>query len=114
MFAEQASVCERVAIFAPNRLVATFPVAYTSCKTFCERPEQVAKLERALRTVTGKAVRIEFEVADREPAVEDREPVARRSSSPRERLKEKANHPLVRQAMELFDARPVKVEEPAP
>ena len=50
----------RVAICAPNRLVFTFREKYTSSKSFCERPDQVAKLEKALATVTGEAVRVQF------------------------------------------------------
>jgi DNA polymerase-3 subunit gamma/tau len=111
MLAEMARFASQVAIPAPNRLVASFPEKYTSCKTYCERPENVLKLEQALARSTGGRMRVEFGLlADRPDASETT--TARRTVTPQQRLLEKAEHPLVRRAVELFGGFPVKVEDP--
>ena len=101
----------RVAICAPNRLAFTFREKYTSGKAFCERPDQVAKLEKALALVTGETVRVQFDLEQDLPeeigAASEERP---RTRAPREILQEKAQHPLVRRAVELFDARPLRVD----
>jgi hypothetical protein len=76
-------------------------------KALCEQPEQAAKLERAFAAVTGQPVRIEFTIVG--GAAEAEPP--KRAASPRARLVEKAQHPMVRRAEELFGARIVSVEE---
>jgi DNA polymerase III subunit gamma/tau len=106
MIAEHASFSDRVAIPAPNRLVVSFKAQYTACKSYCERPEQAAKIERALAELTGNPVRVEFQLLD-EPVEAVPPP---RFVSARERLLEMSQHPLVRQVCEVFDAQPVKVE----
>jgi len=118
MFADSLRHNHSVAISAPNRLAVAFPARYTSCKTFCERAEQVTKLEKALEAVCGQKVRVEFTVIDGGPgeggpnggstamSAKAKLPTAR------DRLNEKAEHPLVRRAIELFEARPVRVEGP--
>ena len=110
MLAEMARFAS-VAIPAPNRLVASFPEKYTSCKTYCERPENVTKLEQALARSTGGRMRVEFGLLpDGRDSTEAQ--TARRTVTPQQRLLEKAEHPLVRRAVELFGGFPVKVEEP--
>ncbi|HEY5311744.1 MAG TPA: hypothetical protein VIK18_04470, partial [Pirellulales bacterium] len=109
----QAGVCDHLAISAPNRLVLGFRKKYTSCKSFCERPEQVAKLEKALLTVTGQPIRVEFTTLPDLPDEKPSQPRPRASAS-QQRLQEATQHPLVRRAMELFEARPVRVENPEP
>jgi hypothetical protein len=72
-------------------------------------------LERALAEVAGQVIRLEFVLTDDAgPAEAKTAAVARRPTTPNERLAEKAENPLVRRAMELFAARPVRVEEPEP
>lgn len=112
LLAEMARSSEDVAISAPNRLVVRFRERYTSCKAFCERPENHAKLERALSAAMGANVRVEFAlVADAAQA--DAGP-PKRFVTPQQRLAEKAEHPLVRRAGELFGAYPVRVEDAEP
>ncbi|HVX13228.1 MAG TPA: DNA polymerase III subunit gamma/tau [Pirellulales bacterium] len=112
MLSEMARLAADVAIPAPNRLVASFPEKYTSCKTYCERPENLSKLEQALARAAGERVRVEFSlVPDRPEADVDAKP-SRPPMSSQQRLAEKAEHPLVRRAAELFGAFPVRVEEP--
>ncbi|OYV86776.1 MAG: hypothetical protein B7Z73_11150 [Planctomycetia bacterium 21-64-5] len=71
----------------------------------------MAKFEQAVAGTTGQRFRIEFVVAPDGPDVAEATPV-KRIISPQQRLLEKAEHPLVRRAGELFGAFPVKVEEP--
>ncbi|REK10307.1 MAG: DNA polymerase III subunit gamma/tau [Planctomycetota bacterium] len=109
LLADNASLCQSVSLGAGGRLVATFGAKYTSCKAFCERPEQLSTLSRALSDVAGKPVNVEFHLAADEPSA------ARQKSRPvghRQRLAEMAEHPMVRKATELFDARLVNIEEP--
>ena len=105
---------DAVATPAPNRLVVSFRAQYNQSKSFCERPDQTAKLEKALADVTGGPIRVEFQLL--EQAEGDAASVGelpRRAANPRQALMEISNHPLVRRVCELFDAQPVKVEPPA-
>jgi DNA polymerase-3 subunit gamma/tau len=115
MLADHVKTAECRATSAPNRLAISFPPAYTFSKSFCERPEHLGRLERALAEVTGESVRIEFGLLDPAPADEAKTAAApRRTTSPSERLSEKVENPIVRRAIELFAARPVRLEESGP
>jgi DNA polymerase-3 subunit gamma/tau len=107
----QAAICDHLAIGAPNRLVLGFREKYTSCKSFCERPEQLAKIEKALSSVTGRPIRAEFVVLPDLPDQKPSQPRSRQNAN-QQRLQEVTQDPLVRRAMELFEARPVRVENP--
>ncbi|HEX4128918.1 MAG TPA: DNA polymerase III subunit gamma/tau [Pirellulales bacterium] len=97
------------AILAPNLLVVAFPAGYTSHKSFCERPEQVAKFEQSLRNIVGRPMRIEFVVAEAEQNAEAK-PAAAPTMTDRDRMMQAAEQPLVKRATELFGARPVRLE----
>ncbi|MEX0977492.1 MAG: hypothetical protein WDZ48_01485, partial [Pirellulales bacterium] len=108
LLAENASKCDSLALPRAGRLAATFRAKYASCKAFCERGDQLAGLRRALAEVVGAPVEVEFAVVPDEPsAAEPRRPVPQR-----QRMAEKAEHPLIRRATELFDAHLVRIEEP--
>lgn len=108
LLAENASLCDSVAVPGAGRLAATFRAKYTSCKAFCERGEQLSNLQRALAEVAGRPVKVEFiVVADEPPAAG-----ARRAVGHRQRMAEKADHPMIRRAAELFEARLLSVDEP--
>ena len=108
LLAENASKCDSLAVPRAGRVAATFRAKYTSCKTFCERGDQLASLLRALADVVGAPVELEFSVVpDEQAAAEPRRPVPQR-----QRMAEKAEHPLIRRATELFDAHLVRIEEP--
>jgi DNA polymerase-3 subunit gamma/tau len=111
MLAEMARFVAHVAIPAPNRLVASFPEKYTSCKAYCERPENLSKLEQALAKATGQRLRLEFGLVPDGPAEAVDTRPARPAVTSQQRLLEKAEHPMVRRAAELFGAYPVRVEE---
>ena len=100
-----------IAIPAPNRLVISFKPAYTLSKSICERPDQVAKFERALADLTGQAVRVKFALLEEE--ADHAEPgTAPRAVSPQQRMMEISRHPMIRRAGELFDAKPIRVDDP--
>ncbi|HWA96914.1 MAG TPA: hypothetical protein VG713_00410, partial [Pirellulales bacterium] len=105
MVRDVASSGRNAAIFAPNRLVITFPESYT--RSYCERPEQLAKFEQALREVAGRPMRIEFVVQ-----ADEAKPIAAPTATPQQRMMQAAEHPLVRRANELFSIRPVRIEQP--
>jgi DNA polymerase-3 subunit gamma/tau len=114
MTADHAKLSESVAISGPNRLVARFGKAYIGAKEFCERPERKAKLEQALGKVAGTTIRLDFELLEGDSSAE----LAPRLQQPipasrQQRFQQAAQHPLVRQAMELFDAEVISVAQPA-
>jgi DNA polymerase-3 subunit gamma/tau len=109
LLGENAALADSVALDGTDRLVVTFRAKYTSCKAFCERGGQLAKLESVLAEAAGRPLAVEFRIEPDEPAAGQ---PARGPAAQRQRMVEKAEHPLVRRASELFDARVVRVEEP--
>jgi DNA polymerase-3 subunit gamma/tau len=101
----------RVAISAPNRLVISFRSAYTFSKSVCERPDQVAKFERALADLTGEPVRVEFALLEEEADQPEQGPNGPTVSRQRRKM-EALRHPMIRRAGDLFDAKPIRVDEP--
>jgi hypothetical protein len=111
MAAEHASHYDHVAIPGPNRLAVGFKSRYALQKSFCERPEQMARFEQALAAVVGRPVRISFRVEssadeDARPKTESSRPV-----SQHQRLLEVVKHPMVQRAGELFGAQPTRVDD---
>jgi hypothetical protein len=91
--------------------VVSFKPAYTLSKSICERPDQVAKFEKSLAELTGEPVKVQFVLLEEETA--GTEPGApARTVSPQQRLLEISRHPMIRRAAELFDAKPIRVDEP--
>ena len=110
MVADQAGLCDSVAISGPNRLAVRFPAKYTSCSRFCERAEQKAKLQAALEVASGGPVAVEFQVC--ETRVD--KPVVRttRSGSMRKYQAEAIKRPIVQRALELFEVENPRVDPP--
>lgn len=114
MAADQARRFDRLSVPAPGRLLVSFRPQYEFSKKYCENTEQVAKFEKALTTVTGSPVRVEFALSKSGGAAPMQEPEA---TSPQKLLFEKAQNPLVKHAVEVFGARPtavLKARRPAP
>ena len=109
MTADFARQFESVAISAPNRLVVSFTPKYNSSKLYCERPEQCGRLEQAVSAITGRTVRLEFQLLDSGTEQPPEKPVV----SARTRMREVHSHPMVRQAMEMFGAEVSGVGRPA-
>ena len=108
LLADNAARAERVTLSAADRLAVSFPAKYNSCKTFCERADQLRQLEAALAELTGGTVRVEFAVLGEEASAAAEPP--RRALSQRQLRAEKSEHPLVRRAIELFGAHVTAVD----
>jgi hypothetical protein len=110
MHREYASSAESVGLAGSDRLLVTFRGAkYNLHKSVCEEPDRLAKLEAALGEVAGRPLSVSFALID------DAEPAGaapRAGVSNRQRMAERAEHPLVRRAAELFDAHMVRVDQP--
>jgi DNA polymerase-3 subunit gamma/tau len=104
-----AGFCQHAVWAGDAVLEVAFLQRYTSSKQFCERPEQLARIRQALADVAGRSVAVRLVVC---PEQQRREAEAARPATQQERLMEAARHPLVRQARELFGARPIRVEAP--
>jgi DNA polymerase-3 subunit gamma/tau len=115
MTSDCAAKFDSLAISGPNRLVVRFKKAYITAKEFCERPERRSRLELVMSRLTGRTVRIDFALSADEPQRTATQQVAPRpQASRRQRQAELQRHPLVRQAVEMFDAEIVNVVEPPP
>jgi len=113
MTGDYGSKFDSVAISGPNRLVVRFRKDYTTAKEFCERPEKRTRLEQTLSRLTGQDIRIDFAVLVEEPQVAVPQQVATRPPvNRRQRQAEMQRHPLVRQAVEMFDAEIVTIVDP--
>jgi DNA polymerase III subunit gamma/tau len=109
-----ASTYERAAISAPNKLVISFPGRYNQAKLFCERPEQFPELERAVAEAAGRPLRLEFVSLPEEKVSPPKRANSRPTLEQRQRTAAKAEHPMVRRAVELFGAEVVRIDEPTP
>jgi DNA polymerase-3 subunit gamma/tau len=91
-----------------DRLVVTFSAAYNHSKQACERPERKQRIEQALSHVAGRTMRVDF-VVDAGAGAD----AVRAAPQPnrRQRMIEAQRHPLVRQAIDLFDGEVVEVEQ---
>ena len=101
--ADYARKFDRLEVSGINRVTVFFAPEHAFCKTACQRPEQVARFEQALRDVTGQTLRIEFKLSEAPPR--PREAPVQPVVSPHQRIMEAAGHPLVRRASELFGDR---------
>jgi DNA polymerase III subunit gamma/tau len=109
LLGEYASLASRVASTVPNKLVVSFPHKYNFGKAFCERPEQLGRLERGLAEILGQPVKLEFVLLQDSP---EQKPAPTRAAVGRQRMAETAEHPLVRRATELFGGAILRVEQP--
>jgi hypothetical protein len=100
MSLEKAS---RIAIPAPNNLVVHFGADYNAARQRCADPAALAKLEGVLKQLTGRPWQVRVEAAAGEAAAE---PVAAEAAASKfRRVREEATRePLVKRAIELFDA----------
>ena len=106
MTVDFASSATSVAISAPNKLVVGFPAHYTLQKESCERPDRRKKIELLLAEITGQAVQVRFELLQ----AEESDKPAPVSKSSRQMRRDLEQDPLIRQAMDVFDAEMVRVE----
>jgi hypothetical protein len=92
-------------------VVATFLSQYNFGKQFCERPENLLRLEQALGEALGREVRL-IMATSQSPPPQAEHADKRKAAPARQRMSEKSDHPWVKRAAELFDARVVWMEEP--
>jgi DNA polymerase-3 subunit gamma/tau len=113
MASAYASKAASVAISGPNRLVVRFRKAYTQALQFCQRADRMQRIEQALAEVGDRPWQIEFELLPDEPESPSARNVPRLATPNRmQRIRAVEKHPLIRSAIELFDAEVVKVIEP--
>jgi DNA polymerase-3 subunit gamma/tau len=113
MTGDCASKFDSIAISGPNRLVVRFRKDYTTAKEFCERPDKRTRLEQILSRLMGRDTRIDFAVLAEESQVTVPQQVATRPPvNRRQRQAEMQRHPMVRHAVELFDAEIVTIVDP--
>jgi hypothetical protein len=113
MTGDCASKFHGIAISGPNRLVVQFRKDYTTAKEFCERPEKRSRLEQTLSRLAGREMRLDFVFLPDDAQSAVRQQVAARPTvNRRQRQAEMQRHPLVRQAVEMFDAEIVTIVDP--
>ena len=96
----------------PDRLVISFKPGYAVAKSFCERPEQVARFEQALAETTGRRIRVEF-IIDAEESSAGTVATPAKSVSQHQLMLEVSKHPMIQRAAELFGATPSHVDPPS-
>ena len=99
MTADLAGDYSEIAVTADNQLVVTLNNEYN--KTACERPEKKQKLEECLAEISGTHFRLDFAV-NSSPAASRSGPAP--TTSRRKMIRDFQQHPVVKKAMELFDA----------
>jgi hypothetical protein len=107
MTSDIAGNYESLAIPAPNVLVVGLKATYN--KEWCERADVKRKLEQTLARLAGRTIRIDFAVTEEASP----RPAARRASGRNQvqKMREIERHPLVQEAISLFDAEIVRVDE---
>ena len=95
-----ASEYESLEFCAPDRVLVRLAAEYN--KQWCQRPEVKGKIQDALARRLGQKMHVEFAVAESAAAAEARP--QRPAPSRHERIRELQKHPLIEEAMRLFDA----------
>jgi DNA polymerase-3 subunit gamma/tau len=90
---------------APDLLVIRLAPVYNWVADQCDNPEALAKIGAALESLLGRPAKLCFERTESEP-----EPSAPAAPLPPSKADELAADPLVRQVVELFEARLVRVD----
>jgi DNA polymerase-3 subunit gamma/tau len=113
ILAGELKKAEALAIAGPNALVLRFAAAYNQARDYCQEPERLARVEEALRKVTGRPWSLRVEPSPSNEAV-PASGVAEDGPPPRPRRSardEAEKLPLIRRAMDALDARLVRVDE---
>jgi DNA polymerase III subunit gamma/tau len=101
------------AIFGPNSLVLRFPVDYNQSREHCQEPSRLARVEEAMRKVTGRPWNIRVETSS-SPDARPHGTGAEAVSGVRPRRDDRAEaekDPLVKRAVEVLGASLVRVDE---
>lgn len=97
-----------LAISGPNELDLIFPRSYHFSKQYCEQPANLGRLEQIAGEVAGKPVRIRMRVID--DAAPPPEPKLSSSQQVRRRVPDTIEDPFVQQALTVFGASVVRME----
>jgi len=114
MLASDLGKAKDLAISGPNTLVLRFPARYNLEREHCQEAGRVARVEDALRRVTGHACTLRFETGGSEtaaPPVKTREAPEASPSRSRRLRAEVMQQPLLKRAMDLLGAQIVHVDE---
>jgi DNA polymerase-3 subunit gamma/tau len=114
MTAGQLQKAQPPAIIGPNALVLRFEARYTSQGEYCQDPTRVARMEEALRRITGHACQIRVEVVRGSALANSNESADDPENSPsryRRQRAEAEKEPLLKRAMEVLGAQIVQFEE---
>jgi hypothetical protein len=100
-----------VAISGPSRLDLVFAAEYDFHRRFCERPEEMRRLEQLLQDVTGGVIQVRLIVEEAKAESVSEESVVEGDESSR------VTDPMVEEAENIFGAtlqRVVPVNRPNP
>ncbi len=109
MATDYALCAARQTVPGPGRLIVHFAQKFAFHKSCCEKPETLSHIERHLAAISGQRVKVEFALFEDGPT--ETAPTQRQPASNRQKLMEKAQHPLIKRATELFNAPAVRLEE---
>jgi DNA polymerase-3 subunit gamma/tau len=101
------------AISGPNALVLSFPLGYNHQREHCQDPAGVARIEQALRKITGQSWNLRIESSsdgprDSLPTPEPNETPVPRPRKPRAEVEQE---PLIKRATDVLEARFVQLDE---
>jgi DNA polymerase-3 subunit gamma/tau len=114
MTAGQLQKAQTLAIIGPNALVLRFEARYTGEREYCQDPTRVARMEEALRRITGHACQIRVEVVRGSALANSNESADDPENSPsryRRQRAEAEKEPLLKRAMEVLGAQIVQFDE---
>jgi len=112
VLSDYAREFSRVTWVEPNRLIVQFRPKYTVARSYCQRPEQMARIEQALATVAGRKLRVELAIED-EKITDAAATTPARPPTPQQRLMDVIQEPMIQRAEKLFGAQPIRVDEPS-
>lgn len=114
MIAGNLGKTESVAISGPKTLVLRFPLRYNHEREHCQESTRVARIQEAIRKVTGQAWSVRVEGASGEvsgPQSKTAETVQPSPSNYRRQRAEAAQEPLVKRVIDQLGAQIVHVDE---
>jgi len=104
MLRDHIGCVERTAISGPNRLDVMFPGRYHFHKSYCERPNELSRLEATVEQITGHAVQLRLVIEQKDevaPVETERDAASVESLVPSD---EDVSDELVAQVRTLFGA----------
>jgi DNA polymerase-3 subunit gamma/tau len=102
------------AIFGPNCLVLRFPAQYNTQRDYCQDSASVARVEEALRKVTGQPCQFRVEGAGGDAlanSTETADDPAHSQSRYRRQRAEAEQEPLLKRALEILGAQVVHLDD---